>query len=860
MPRALIAWLVFTPLLNAAPTDGKVVFEEHIRPIFKAYCFECHGEGPKLRGSLDLRLRRLIAEGGDSGPGIVPRERAKSLLFQRVRSAEMPPGKKKLNKEEIELLGRWIDAGAVTSGAEPEKIANGFYITPEDRAFWSFQPIRRIEPPPVQHKNLVRNPIDAFLLQKLEAKGLTFSAAADRRTLIRRAYFDLLGLPPSLQEVDNFLADKAPDAYERLIDRLLESPHYGERWGRHWLDVAGYADSDGYTADDTVRPYAYQYRDYVIRSFNADKPFDQFICEQLAGDELVRTPYKKIRGDEVDKLAATGFLRMAADGTASKDVEQPLARNQVIADTIQIVSTSLLGMTVQCAQCHNHRYDPIPQSDYYSMRAIFEPALDWKEWRTPPARLITTMLDAADSKKAEALEAEALKVEQTGLKLQQAHVDKVFERELAKVPEALRDEVRRARDTVVAKRTPRHKKLLGDYPSVDVTGPRLRLFDRQAADEVQKFLDEAASLRAAKPKSLMIPALTEVPGKAPQTFLFYRGDHEQPKEALKPAGLSILASLKLPTIPEDDPTLPTTGRRLAFARQLTSGEHPLTARVLVNRFWLHHFGRGLVNTPGDFGFLGERPSHPELLDWLASEFMGNAWRLKSLHKLMMTSNAYRQSSRRTSELERIDPDNVLLGRMSIRRLEAEILRDAILAVSGKLNVKQFGPAVPVMPDLSGQIVIGVDTRDGAGRPTGKVVPLNGEEFRRSVYVQVRRSQPLAVLATFDAPAMEPCCDKRASSTVTPQSLMLMNSEFIAEYAKSFAERLAKEPDVRAQISRAMQLAFAVEPTTAQIDDAVGFINEQTEVFRGQGRADARNLAVANFCQALMTTNEFLYID
>jgi len=851
---ALILLAFVTSGAAAEPSAAPVRFEEHVRPLFKAYCFECHGEGPRLRGGLDLRLRRLLAAGGDSGVGLVPHKRDKSLLYERILSQEMPPGKKKLTKEEIDLIGRWIDAGALTSRPEPEKIAAGFLITDEDRAFWSFQPIRRPTPP------VDGNPIDAFVLKKLQEKGLSFSPEADRRTLIRRAYFDLLGLPPTPDEVDRFLADEAPDAYGRLIDRLLESPHYGERWGRHWLDVAGYADSDGYTADDTVRPFAYQYRDYVIRSFNADKPWDQFIQEQLAGDELVRPPYDKVRGPDVDKLIATGFLRMAADGTAVKDVDQPLARNQVIADTIQIVSTSLLGMTMHCAQCHNHRYDPIPQTDYYSMRAIFEPALDWKNWRTPPARLIT-MFDAAERKQAESLEAQAKLVDQAALKLQQEHVAKVFERELAKVPETLRDEVRKARDTLVAKRTPRQKKLLGDYPNVDVTGPRLRLFDRQAGEEVQKLIDQAAALREQKPKPLSFPALTEVPGKTSPTFLFYRGDHEQPKETLAPAGLTILASLKLPAIPEDDPALPTTGRRLAFARQLTSGTHPLTARVLVNRFWLHHFGRGIVNSPGDLGFLGDRPSHLELLDWLASEFMANGWRLKPLHKLMMTSLAYRQDSKRTPELERIDPDNVLLGRKSIQRLEAETLRDAILAVSGKLNAKQFGPPVPVMPDLAGQIVIGVDTRDGAGRPTGKVVPLNGEEFRRSVYVQVRRSQPLAVLAAFDAPTMEPCCERRNSSTVTPQSLMLMNSEFVAEYARSFADRLGKEStSTRDQVKHGWRLAFAVEPSTQQIDDALRFIAEQTEVFQAQNRANARELALTNFCQALMSTNAFLYID
>jgi mono/diheme cytochrome c family protein len=855
-----VAVLFFISLSSASAQEpAKLTFEEHIRPIFKAYCFECHGEGPKLRGGLDLRLRRLLVEGGNSGPAIVPSKRAASMLYDRIVKQEMPPGKKKLGKDEIERIGRWLEAGAPTGGPEPETIATGFHITPQDRSFWSFQPIRRPLAPAVRHQQLVRNSIDVFLLHSLEAKGLSFSPEADRHTLIRRVSFDLLGLPPTPEEVEQFVADGSPDAYERLIDRLLASPHYGERWGRHWLDVVGYADSDGYTPEDTVRRFAYLYRDYVIRAFHADLPFDRFIQEQLAGDELVRPPYDQLRGADLDKLVATGFLRMAPDGTASRDVDQPLARNQVVADTVQIVATSLMGVTVHCAQCHNHRYDPIPQSDYYAMRAIFEPALNWKSWRLPVARNVT-IFDDADRKKADELEAEAKRLEQAGRKYEQEQLDRYFQDALAKVPEALRDEVWQARNTKPDQRSPRQLQLLRDYPAV-AANARLRNLNPTANLEVLKYLDEAAQLRAAKPMPLPIPALTEVPGTVPQTFLFQRGDHQDPKEAVPPGGLTILAPLGLPGIPEKDPALPTTGRRLTFAKQLTSGVHPLTARVLVNRFWLHHFGRGIVNTPGDLGFLGERPSHPELLDWLASEFMANGWRLKPLHKLMMTSTAYRQQSRRTPELERTDPDNVLLGRMSTRRLEAEILRDAVLAVNGKLNRNSFGPPVPCMPDVNGQIVLGVDNRDDVGRPRGNVVPLNGEEFRRSVYVQVRRSMPLTLLSTFDAPRMEPCCDRRSLSTVTPQALLLMNSDFIAESARAFAGRLLQEsPDLRQQLERGWRLAFADAPTAAQISEAVEFITAQTEVFRGQKRTDAAEMALANYCQALLSTNRFLYVD
>ena len=403
-----IGWLIlvvlFTPHAHnlaqagSAP-DEPISFERNVRPIFKANCFPCHGEGDKLNGKLDVRLRRMIVEGGKSGAAIVPGQPEASLLFQRISKGEMPPGKKKLTSDEVALIGHWIAAGAATARPEPEKIGDDLQFTEDDRSFWAFQPIRRPDEPKVQHTDLVHTTLDAFLLAKLEENGLSFSSGADKQTLIRRAYFDLIGLPPTPEEVALFLADDASDAYERLIDRLLASPHYGERWGRHWLDVAGYADSEGYTNDDLVRKEAYKYRDYVIRSFNADKPFDQFIQEQLAGDEMVApavaaSGYKNLPPEAIEKLVATGFLRMAPDGTGSGGVDQKIARNQVVADTIKIVTSSLMGMTVACAQCHNHRYDPIPQTDYYRLRAIFEPALDWKNWRAPQARLVSLYTDA----------------------------------------------------------------------------------------------------------------------------------------------------------------------------------------------------------------------------------------------------------------------------------------------------------------------------------------------------------------------------------------------------------------------------------------------------------------------------------
>ncbi len=863
-PWLALLLLFLAPLASAAEPRpaSEPTFEKQIRPILKAYCFECHGEGEKLKGGLDLRLRRSIVEGGNTGPGLKPGAPDDSLLYRKIESGAMPPTKKKLTRDELALIGRWISGGARTTAAEPAELAPGIHISAEERAFWAFQPIRRPAVPAIRDNPRVRTPIDAFLLPTLEAKGLSFSPDADRRTLIRRATFDLTGLPPTPAEVAAFLADGSPDAYDKLLDRLLASPRYGERWGRHWLDVAGYADSDGYAPEDVVRPYAYKYRDYVIRAFNADKPFDQFIHEQLAGDEMVRPPYPNLRPEDVEKLTATGFLRMAPDGTASANVDQALARNQVIADTLKIVSSSLLGLTVGCAQCHNHRYDPIPQTDYYRLRAIFEPAYDWKNWRTPAQRLVS-LGSAADRTRAQQIEAEALRIDQERLKKQQEYIDQTFARELAKLPEAVREPIRAARATLPARQTPAQKKLLKDHPSVNVTAGSLYLYDRKAADDLKSYADRAAAVRATKPVEQFVHALTEIPGRVPVTHLFHRGDHDQPKQAVEPGGLVILdAALPLP-LPAPDPAAASSGRRLAFARWLTDGKHPLTARVLVNRVWLHHFGRGIVGTPADFGALGERPTHPELLDWLASEFTANGWSLKRLHKQIMVSTAYRQASRRDVVRDRLDPDNRLLSRMAVRRLEAEALRDAVLAVSGQLNEKQFGPPVPVRVDEVGQVVIGVDTTDTAGRPTGKVVPLDGEEFRRSIYVQVRRSRTLTLFETFDAAALDPNCEVRTASTVAPQALWLMNSRLILTQAEAFAERVRKEAgdDPRAQVALAWRLAFAAEPAEKDITEALTFLADQTALFEGKpGTAKPRTAALASFCQALLGANAFLYVD
>lgn len=861
---SVLLWTLAAPDVSVAATSRKpskdaLTFEKDVRPILKAQCFECHGEGEKLKGSFDLRLRRTIIQGGETGSDVVPGQPDKSYLLKQVRSGEMPPRDKKLTPEQIATLEQWIAQGAKVEREEPAALPVGtMEITAQERAHWSFQPIKEPPVPATKSRDHVRTPIDAFLVAAQRERKLSFSPDASRLSLVRRAYLDLTGLPPSPDEAEKFVNDSAPDAYEKLIDCLLASPQYGERWGRHWLDVAGYADSDGYTDTDTVRPYAYKYRDYVIRSFNADKPFNQFLTEQLAGDELAGAPYPNLAPDKLDQLIATGFLRMGVDGTASGGIDQDLARNQVVTDTIKIVSTSVLGLSVGCAQCHDHRYDPITQVDYYQMRAIFEPAYDWKKWRNPNQRLVS-LYTAEDRAKAAEVEKEAQALVAERDAKQKTYIAEALMKELEKFPDEQRKQLRAALDIPEAKRTPEQKQLLKSNPSVNISPGVLYQYNQKAADELKEYEPKITAIRAKKPVEDFVQTMTEVPGQIPVTYLFHRGEHSQPKQAIKPGELGILRpTTGYSEIPEKNASLPSSGRRLAYAQWLTSEQHPLVARVFVNRVWLHHFGRGLVNTPADFGFTGERPTNPELLDWLASEFRKQNWSVKWLHRTIMLSTAYRQSSVRDAKKAAIDPDNRYYWRKPVQRLDAEAVRDSVLAASGALNLKMFGTPVPVKEDAVGQIVVGIDNKAESNRP-GKDITIGDEEYRRSIYVQVRRSRPLAMLNVFDEPVMVVNCERRTSSTVAPQALMLMNSDFIMKQAGLFAERLKREAgdDPTKQVERAWRIAFGRSPATEEKRMAIGLLSAQAvEVERrnveehpwqyGFGDYDATNRVLKSF--------------
>jgi cytochrome c553 len=874
MPLRFPSFVILAILTGATfGADREVSFEKDVRPILKAHCTMCHGEEGNPKGGVDLRLRRFMDKELDGGLHIlVPGQPDKSEMILLVREGEMPRKGKRLTDEQIATLERWIAQGAKTTRPEPATLPPGAFIAEDDREFWSFKPISRPSVPKIENAARIRTPIDAFVLAKLRTQGLDFAPDADKAALIRRVTLDLTGLPPTPPEVDAFVNDTAADAYEKVVDRLLASQSYGERWARHWLDVAGYADSNGYTEADSPRLHAWRYRDYVIRSLNADKPWNEFIIEQLAGDELARATQAETQQAVLDEnkreqLTATAFLRMAPDGTGDPNDDMKLARNQVIAEELKVVSSSLLGLTVGCAQCHDHRYDPIPQTDYYRLRAIFEPAFDWQTAWRPPAQRQYSLYTPEERAKAAEVEKQVGEINREAQAMSKKFLDGIFEKKILDLPDAEREPYRKARTTAAKNQTPEQKALIKKYPNA-LALYSLDLYDKDAQKKVTEKIAEGPKLRATLPPEGMVMALTEVKGIVPKTHLFHRGDHDQPKQEVMPGELTVLAAPQVEPFKAEKVESGSSGRRLAYAKWLTSGKHPLVARVLVNRLWLNHFGRGIVNTPGDFGALGERPTHPELLDWIASEFMDGGWKLKPLQKLMVMSTTYRQSSRSDASLK-ADPDNKFFARFKMQRLDAETLRDSMLAAAGTLNPSPFGPPSEIARDVFGRMVTG---KDKGTITVAKVESGGGDDVRRSIYVKVRRKTPLTVLETFDQPVMQPNCELRTRTTVAPQSLMMMNDTFVLEAAHSLASRLKKDlpDDSRAQVVSAWRILFNRTPQDADVQRALTYITEQTEAVRAYHHgiqhpkdAPASDPAVeglASYCQVLFSSNRFLYVE
>jgi hypothetical protein len=553
-------------------------------------------------------------------------------------------------------------------------------------------------------------------------------------------------------------------------------------------------------------------------------------------------------------LAATGFLRAAPDGTSTGAPDETAASNQVVADTLKVVGSAFLGLTIGCAQCHDHRYDPIPQVDYFRLRAVFEPALDPSHWRRPSQRLISLATEA-DRVKTASVEAEAQKLQKAYDEKAAKAIETALVKELAKFPEALRPKLRAARETPADKRTPEQKQLIDSNPSLNLNDGVLYQYDATAAAALKKDREKIDAKRAEKPIEDFVSVLDELPGAIPPTRLFYRGDHRQPKQNVRPADLTIAAPEgERFEIVDNEPKSSTSGRRLAFARHLMDGRHPLVGRVLVNRLWMHHFGQGLVETAGDFGRLGTAPSHPELLDWLVDELVRRNWSLKAMHRLIVTSTAYRQSSRRESSLAGNVSDNKLYDHYPVRRLDAEAIRDRVLEVSGRLDQGFFGPAIPVAEDLVGQVL-----------PAG-------DSPRRSLYLEVKRTRPVSMLAAFDAPLLSSAvnCDRRAPSTTAPQALMLMNSEFILSHAGALARRVVAETPATFDLDL---LGPSPKPLARQAAYAWNLVYQRpisreelrwvSEFAAGAGSSGdrGRDLQVlTHLCQQLLNSNEFLYVD
>jgi hypothetical protein len=856
-----LALVAAGPAGAADPAPAPPAFEKDVLPVFQAKCLRCHGEY-KRRGGLDLRNKAAILKGGEGGPALAPGSPEKSSLWIKIAGGKMPPpGADPLTDAEKALVRSWIDGGAHGDAAAAPDDGADKQVADSDRDFWSLRKPVRPPVPAVKHADRVRNPIDAFVLDALEKKGLTLAPEADKATLLRRVTFDLTGLPPTPKEIDDFLKDDSPDAYEKVVDRLLASPHYGERWGRCWLDLAGYADSEGILDADYVRTAAWRYRDYVIRAFNDDKPYDRFLKEQIAGDELTDywTAYrtkKELPAEVVEGLVATGFLRCACD-TSRPDFAQiknaPGYYYQTLDDTVKITASAVLGLTVQCARCHSHKYDPIPQTDYYRLEAVFMSAYRPSQWvpqeqrrRFEAGEVLEKEVNEHNAKVAAAV----AELKKQADALTKEYGDKLFAERLAALPEAIREDVRTALAADPTKRT-EVQKYLADKFQKDLrpdAAALAQILPKNYPDYATKNAPLAEQMKAEEAKKRTLPeirALYDLPGEA-ETHLLRRGDYLNPGPVVQPGALSAVVAAKPFTWAPPAKDAPTSGRRLAFAEWLTQPDHPLTARVFVNRLWLHHFGEGVVATPDDFGRKGSPPSHPELLDWLATEFVDKGWGVKAMHKLMVTSSAYRQASTSpdAAEAKKGDPDNHLLWRQRLRRLEAEALRDAVLSVSGSLDAEMYGPPVPVV-------------RQGDGEVT---TPAGATGMRRSVYLQVRRSQPVTLLQVFDQPVMETNCTRRAASTTAAQALTLLNSDFLTKQADAFAARVLKEnPDDAA--AYAVLAAFGRPATAKEKTTLAAFLEAQTARYGAtpDGKTDARR-ALADLCHMLLSANEFAYLD
>lgn len=843
-----------------AQTGAPVTFTDHIRPIFERSCWNCHGSVSQL-SELDLRTRETAIEGGARGAALVPGRAEESRLYRVLAGLDnprMPMGGGSLTDAEIVAVRTWIDdgahwdAGGATSAADVTVSLENSALPAGARDYWAFKlPVQA----PVPVSSTYEHPVDRFLDAARRDAGVQSAPKADPLTRLRRAYLDLTGLPPTPDEIAEFLADTERGAWERTIERLLASPHYGERWGRHWMDVARYADSTGFEQDYS-RPNAWRYRDYVINAFNQDKPYTQFIREQIAGDELDHVT------DET--RIATGFLR-AGPRVQFREKDNPERRHDYLDDVLATVGRGVMGMTVQCARCHNHKFDPILQRDYYSLQASFFgyvetdwPLLDRDEaaaYRAKSAEVDAQGAEIrAEIRAIEAPHRERLQLE----RIRRDFPDNVFQaarkpaEERTPGEELLANQVltlgvpQREVNAVLTVGEAARRKALGENLAViEATRPPAPPLAEIVTDGDYRFAPDGPGDEIIGCPECRIPPdepgtfLHEEGGPAytaPPSYFLSRGDPLTPTVEAKPGFLTVATYGDPPTvIPRQNGR--TSGRRLALAQWLTSRDNPLTARVIVNRIWHHHFGRGIVRTLDNLGQMGELPTHPELLDWLAVEFMERGWSIKEMHRLLMTSEAYQMASSGQPTVD-ADPDNELLWRFRQQRLEAEVLRDTIMTVSGGIDLTIGGP--PIFPYVPEEIL--KTSEKGVWHNA-----LDGPDvWRRSVYVYRRRSLGFPFFDTFDLPDQNQTAAARNVTTVATQALTLMNNEFVLSQADLFAARLEQDApgDLDQQVELAYRIALTRPPTATEAQVAKALATEQSLV---------------DLAHVMLNLNEFLYL-
>ncbi len=966
---------------SVSPSPAQIqFFESQVRPVLVESCQGCHGQA-KVKAGLRLDSRAAMVAGGDSGPAVAVGKADESLLVERVKSGDMPP-KGKLSARQIEALSQWVGMGAPWPGGEAvaaEAAAEptssnirkpGYAVTDADRLHWSFRPLTRPEPPPVPAGYPGLRPIDRFIAAGLGAKGLTPNPPATRLELLRRVTYDLTGLPPTPAEVDAFEADAAPDAYERLVDRLLDSPRYGEKWGRHWLDLVRFAETNSYERDG-AKPNAWRYRDYVIRSMNDDKPYDRFIREQLAGDELPDGGH--------DGLIATGYYRLGLWDDEPADREQ--ARFDGLDDIVATTSQVFLGLTVDCARCHDHKLDPIPQKDYYRFLSFFQNVNDYRNEGPTVEALLFRDDDQrrayADSRadldrrrdlaqaEISAIETEfrTLHAARDGRKVGVVDIDDLTYRfyrdtwkalpdfdalkseDAGKLPAGQISLAPRTRDSAfgfvfegtlivpeagdyafhldsddgsrlmidgaeVARRDGIHGEgrpqvapvrlnqgrvpIRLDYfqaghglglslawsgpgfalrtlsaptqpigsaaeparePEAKGTPQDLNALFRKDGREVLGMVKiqryralkrDLDTLKKEKPAADRALVVTESGPQPRPTHVMLRGNPHSPGDAVEPAFLQV-ASTIAPAAPA--PGTRTTGRRTVLADWIASPSNPLTARVMANRVWQYHFGRGIARSSSNLGTQGDKPTHPELIDWLASELIAGGWKLKALHRTILLSDAYRRSSRGQAEALASDPQNDLFWRFEMRRLTAEEIRDSILRVTGSLNLKMYGPGV--YPEIPAEVLAGQSV-PGAGWHTS---PLE-DQARRSVYVHVKRSLLVPILESYDMAETDRSSPIRFATTQPTQALGMINGSFINRHAFALASRLKAEAgDAPAdRVTLALRLITDRRPTQAEIERGVGLIAGL------QGRGVSADAALASFCLVALNLDEFIYLD